>query len=269
MAEFYVLANTTSCQMFGCVIKTASKTIVIDGGTHKDGRQLADVLKNLSRSHVDAWFFTHPHHDHIGCFVSVAKHFPEITVGTLYYRFPDLTDPDYAAQARIDVEPALWENVKSWSTRFDIHEISAGETFAFDDVTVRVLRVFNPAILENCINNSSAVYRIEGGQRSVLILGDLGVEGGEETMALCPRELLQADYTQMAHHGQNGVSRAFYEYIQPKRCIWASPDWLWENDQGNGFDTGIFRTVRTREWMEALGVQEHLVEKDGIHKFEI
>jgi hypothetical protein len=70
----------------------------------------------------------------------------------------------------------------------------------------------------------------------------------------------------MAHHGQGGVSKEFYEYIGVKRCIWPTPLWLWNNDRGEGFDTGPYLTVRTREWMDEMGVTEHIVEKDGIQK---
>ena len=268
MADFYLLGNTSHTQMFGCVIKTKNKTIVIDGGTYKDSKQLLDFLKNESDSHVDAWFFTHPHHDHIGCFVDIRKNAPSVIVDTIYYHFPELSDNVYAPLARNAMEATLWQDVNEWNVRYHTHKISVDDCFDFDDVKIRVLRVFNPAITNNCINNSSTVYRIEGNQRSILILGDLGVEGGIELMRNCSFELLHTDYTQMAHHGQNGVSREFSEYIKPKRCIWASPEWLWNNDQGNGFDTGIFQTVRTREWMSELGVTEHFVEKDGIQKIE-
>lgn len=269
MADFYLLGNTSHSQMFGCVIKTKNKTIVIDGGTCKDSKQLVNFLKNESDSHVDAWFFTHPHHDHIGCFVDIKKNWPCIAVDKIYYHFPSLADETYAACARSELEASLWKDVKEWDARYQTYKVSVDDSFDFDDVKIRVLRVFNPDITNSCINNSSTVYRIEGKQRSILILGDLGIEGGVELISKCPFDLLHADYTQMAHHGQKGVSRDFYEYIKPKRCIWASPEWLWNNDQGNGFDTGIFQTVRTREWMEALGVTEHFVEKDGIQKIEI
>ena len=86
------------------------------------------------------------------------------------------------------------------------------------------MRVYNERILENFVNNSSSVLRIDGKSASVLILGDLGKEGGDEVKGKCSRESLQTDYTQMAHHGQNGVKRDFYEYIRPKRCLWSSPD---------------------------------------------
>ena len=267
MADFYLLGNTSHTQMFGCVIKTKQKAIVIDGGTYKDSKQLADFLREYCNSHVDAWFFTHPHHDHIGCFVDIKKNYSDIAVDTLYYKFPDLMDSTYCTQARSDFEAKLWDDVKEWDKKYHIHKVSSGEIFELDEVKIYVLRVFDPNIIG--INDSSAVYRIEGKQHSVLILGDLGTKGGEDTMRNCPLELLQADYTQMAHHGQGGVSQEFYDYIKPKRCIWASPDWLWNNDRGNGFDTDIFQTVRTREWMDELGVTEHFVEKDGIQKIEI
>ena len=38
MVDFYLLGNATECQMFGAVIKTKNKTIVIDGGTKGDGK---------------------------------------------------------------------------------------------------------------------------------------------------------------------------------------------------------------------------------------
>ena len=246
---------------------TKNRTVVIDGGTCWDSGQLVELLKEKSRSHVDAWFFTHPHHDHIGCFIDIMKNHPSITVGKLYYRFPDLTDPVQASLARGEHEAELWQYIPQWKNKYETHEIEAGESFDFDEVRIRVLRVFNPELIG--INGSSAVYRIEGERHSVLILGDLDGASGYDTLNKCPLELLQTDYTQMSHHGQNGVSREFYEYIKPKRCIWPAPDWLWNNDEGEGFDTGPYQTVRTREWMAELGVTEHFVEADGVQKIEI
>ena len=63
--------------------------------------------------------------------------------------------------------------------------------------------------------------------------------------------------------------REFYEFIRPERCLWATPDWLWDNDDGGGFNTGPYETVITRSWMEELGVKEHLITKDGTAVFEI
>ena len=54
MSAFILLSNTTNSQMFGCVIQTENHTIVIDGGTIGDSKQLVDFLEQNAHSHVDA-----------------------------------------------------------------------------------------------------------------------------------------------------------------------------------------------------------------------
>lgn len=250
MAEIYLLGNTSFSQMFGLVIKTAKKTIVFDGGTVGDYYQLEDFLQNNCCGQVDAWFFTHPHHDHIGAFCEMNRNKTNVRVNRIFHSFPSFQDLK-KYESRAEHELSVWQDVqnlfeKEYSNR--VERIQRCDVFQFDDVVIRVLRVFNKDIKTNYVNNSSAVYRIETPQKSLLILGDLGIEGGKkELMELCPLSELQTDYTQMAHHGQAGVSKEFYEYIKPQKCIWATPEWLWNNDAGNGFDAGPWHTVRTRE----------------------
>ncbi len=263
MAKFYLLGNQTPSQMFGCVIKTANKTIVIDGGCLGDETQLIDLFNKESINGVDAWFFTHPHSDHIGCFYGVYTKYNQIKIDKLYYCFPDV-ELLIKYGSRNTFEVALWKEIENWSNSFEVHKFKCGETFVFDDVKLRVLRVFNPNIIRDFVNNSSSVFRVENQNTSFLILGDISEEVGNELIISCPRELLQTDYTQLAHHGQNGVSKEFYQHVKPKKCIWSTPEWLWNNDVGKGFDTGPFETIRTREWMDELGITEHIIEKDGI-----
>lgn len=78
MAKFYLLGNSSPGQMFGAVVKTRTKTLIIDGGTVKDCDRLAALLGENAR--IDGWFFTHPHHDHIGCFAALQEKYPHITV---------------------------------------------------------------------------------------------------------------------------------------------------------------------------------------------
>ncbi|MBE6985139.1 MAG: MBL fold metallo-hydrolase, partial [Ruminococcaceae bacterium] len=83
-------------QNMSYVIKTRNgKIIVIDGGyvtEDSDAEYLLSFLQEVtgkSVPNVDAWFFTHPHEDHIGAFEGLAeRHAGEITVDTIYYNFP-------------------------------------------------------------------------------------------------------------------------------------------------------------------------------------
>ena len=264
MSELCFFGNSTASQMMGMAILTEHKTILIDGGTRGDAEQISNLLTRHGRTTIDAWFFTHPHHDHIGAFVALCERCGTIPAEKIFCHFPTHAEV-LAFGTRTEHERVLWENFFSiMDTNHDrFFTIAPKDAFPFDDISIRVLRVYNPAITENPINNSSTVYRIDSPNSRVLILGDLGIEGGEELMAMYPASALKADYTQLAHHGQGGVSKAFYEYIRPTCCLWAAPDWLWDNCGPDGAGTGPFRTLETRAWMEELGVERHIVQKDG------
>ena len=263
MAMFYLMGTAANSQMLGCVIQTKNHTIVVDGGTIGDGPQLVNLLKEKADSKVDAWFFTHPHQDHIGTFYYVSQ-FAEIDVRNIYYNFP--TVEEVIKNQRSPDEPDMWKQDYAGKT----HVIQKDDIFTFDDVKVKVLRVYDPNLVNNnFLNESSAVYRIENERSSFLILGDLGTDGGAEVMETCSLADLQAEYTQMSHHGQNGVTKDFYTYIQPQKCLWPTPRWLWDNNQdGKGYNTGPWNTLKTRAWMDELGVTEHYVAMNGTQVIE-
>jgi len=270
MAKFYFLGNTSNSQMMGCVIKTKNQTIVIDGGTEQDYPQLLKLLNEISSAKVDAWFFTHMHHDHIGAFVKSIEN-GTVFVDEIYLNIPKLEDIiKYDERNLSDFEINQLEKIYSYFSASNcLNIVQKGDKFIFDETEIEILRVYNPQIKVNFINNSSMVFKVQGAKKSVLILGDLGEEGGDETLKINDVSSLKTDYTQLAHHGQNGVRKEFYQKIQPKICLWAAPVWLWENNIGGGFDSGPFNTVRTREWMEEIGVEGHIIEKDGTTEFEI
>lgn len=270
MAELYFFGNSTRSQMMGMALLTKNQTILIDGGTRGDAQQIADLLTQSGRTKIDAWFFTHPHHDHIGAFIELCERGGKVPAEKVFRCFPTHEEL-LAFGTRTEHERMLWNRfyaIAETEAKY-FSQPAPGETFAFDDAVIRVLRVYNPAITANPINNSSTVYRIDTPKSRVLVLGDIGIEGGDELMAAYPAEDLTADYTQLAHHGQCGVSKAFYEYIRPTCCLWAAPDWLWDNVGPNGAGTGPFRTLETRAWMEELGVKRHIIQKDGTAIIEL
>ena len=149
-------------------------------------------------------------------------------------------------------------------------QVQLGEKFEIDNITIEVLGVINPEITSpNAINNSSMVFKMNLPNTSLLFLGDLGHEGGEKLLAGAFSSKLPSDYVQMAHHGQQGVSEAVYQAINPKFCLWPTPDWLWDNDKGEGKNSGPWKTLEVREWMDKLDVQKHYVMKDGLHKIKL
>ena len=98
--------------------------------------------------------------------------------------------------------------------------------------------------------NTGAVLRVHYPNRDVLFLADIEPAAARELMELYTPEQLQCDIVQLAHHGQDGAHREFYEIVRPKIALYAAPLWLWTNNDG----TGPFKTLETRQWMRDLGV---------------
>ena len=90
-------------------------------------------------------------------------------------------------------------------------------------------------------------------EKDVLFLADAGVELGEEILAARGEKGVRCDIVQVAHHGQNGVNKRFYEAVQPKLCLFPTTDWIWNNDFGNGPGTGPLKIDETRAWLKEIG----------------
>lgn len=147
-------------------------------------------------------------------------------------------------------------------------ECRAGDEFTVDGVHFRILSQINPEITTNVYNNSSMAVRVWDDRKSVVFLGDLGAEGGDKLLASEFRGDLDCDYLQVAHHGQNGCSEAFYKSIGFRACLWPTATWLYDNDLGGGVNTAHFTTFDTRRWMEEKGVTEHYVSCDGLYRID-
>ena len=106
-------------------------------------------------------------------------------------------------------------------------------------------------------NDASMVYRMLVNGVTILFTGDLQVDGGNHVLETVAKEDLKADIVQMAHHGQHAVTKEFYEAVRPKICLWPTPKWLWDNEDGK------YTTPETKAWMKELNVEKHYCMKDG------
>ena len=261
MTTIYMLASQSPVQMMSFIVNSDGYLIVVDGGNSCDADYLCSYISKFGGK-VDAWFLTHAHSDHINALTSlIERHSGEIKINGVYYNFPS---DDFLKTA----EPGEFGHVENLrreleSNKLNVVTIHKGDTYKFGETGVFVLREPDERITVNPVNNSSVVLRFEVGAKSLLFLGDLGVEGGNQLLETTSPELVKADYVQMAHHGQQGVDKNVYEAIDPDYCLWSTPDWLWENDAGRGYDTHIWKTIVTRGWMSELGIKRHYISKDG------
>ena len=258
-----MLPSATEGQMMSIILTTSEGgLILIDGGRREDAVLLLDYMKKLTGSekpHIDAIWFTHPHYDHIGAFIEmVENHAEEFDFDALYYCFPSeyfLRNDDSVMICE------FYRDLPGFVKK--AHIISDGDRISVAGADFRVLFTVDASIKQNRCNNSSAVFRIEVGGKSILITGDCGIEAGNKIIAEYGSKI-KSDICQMAHHGQSGADFEFYKAVSPSVCLWCTPGWLWNNDVGGGFNTHIWQTVTVREWMESLGVKDNYVTKDGL-----
>lgn len=277
MTAVHMLTSQSSTQMMSFILKSDEHLVVIDGGNNCDADYLYSYVKKLGGV-VDGWFFTHPHSDHCNAFNTLMENDPDgIEIKGLYYSFLpmeclcDGADPALpkSKDCQNAVDSIVRMNAQIKRHGLKVATLQKGDVFVFGEMTLTVLRVVDRALeSNNLINNSSAVLRLDADGSSMIFLGDLGVEGGEQLLDTTPPELLKADAVQVAHHGQKGVGREVYEAIGANCCFWCTPEWLWNNDVGQGFNTHIFKTLITREWMNDMGVKRHYVSKDGTYRVD-
>ena len=261
--EILMLANQSDSQMMSYIITTKNKElIVVDGGLDLDAEHLRQAI--IARGgKVSAWFITHPHSDHVGALVKLINDgLQEISIDAVYYNFVDddwyKRNEAYRADMVLKAKEAL---AKLGAEKLH-RNIKTGDLIQVDDVKIHVLN--DPYLFAvNSINNSSVALRMEIGSKRVLFLGDMGPEAGAALLKDVGAEGLKADIVQMAHHGQYGVEKNVYEAIRPSICMWNSPAWLYDNDNGGGIGSGKWFTLQVRSWMDELGVTKHFVIKDG------
>ncbi len=258
-------------QSHGIVITTNDgKVIVIDGGYSWDAENLLQYLRTVTGTEcpcVDAWFLSHAHNDHICAFEEIIEHAPDaVKIGAIYCNFPSI---QYFSRIPGETDNDAVETLRRFFCLLPnfadkLVWVFKGDTYNVGDAHFEVLFTPDQTITDDLCNNSSVVLKMTLGGKTTLFLGDCGETAGKRLVSLYgDGDVLCCDICQMAHHGQDACNEAFYQYVRPEICLWCTPDWLWNNDRGCGYDRDIFFTVRTREWMGKLGVKTHYVTKDG------
>ena len=244
-------------QMMSYVIQsTSGKVLVVDGGMTCDGDYLRGFLEERG-GRVDGWFITHPHQDHVDALTWILSNPCDLEIDQIYLSFPTL---EWVEQH----EDGAATTLKSFYTAMEgarkIHtELNPGDTFDFDEIHIEIIGVKNTNITRNAINNSSLVMRCSDSTKSVLFTGDIGVRAGDRILETTNHQKLKSVYVQMAHHGQGCAGKNFYEAVDPDYCLWPTPLWLWDNNNGGGKGSGPWGTLETRKWMEELNVKSNYV----------
>lgn len=246
-------ANRDPYQMMGYLLKTPDgKTIVIDGGRQEgaDARYLHElIIKEGGR--VDLWLITHAHDDHFSALSCILRDMDRLDfeIGDMRLCFPPLEWLKTVENGQ-PYAPAVQFLAGLEKHGIETTPLRRGDVIACGGLTIDVMHDCENYVNYKGVNDTGAVLRVHYPHRDVLFLADIEIPAALELMELYTPEQLQCDIVQLAHHGQGGAHREFYEIVRPKIALYTAPDWLWTNRDGNG----PFKTLETRQWMRELGV---------------
>lgn len=232
------------------------KVIVIDGGHTTETDAFLQKLRAVTGErvpHIDAWFLSHAHDDHCEVFLELATHRPgEVTFDRVYANFPDASFYEGVDDWAVTISDAynrLLPVLKDKAAK--LHE---GDVLYIGKAKFTVFYTFSPA-WKNC-NEGSTIMRMDLDGKRVMFTGDAGIQAGNYVVAHYGESgALRCDYCKMAHHGQDGVDKNFYEAVAPRVCLWPTPTWVWESE--------TLKTKETRAWVRDLCVEENIKSFEG------
>ena len=253
----------------GYLLQTSeNRLLIFDGGRAHDTEALGQTILDMG-GHVDGWFVTHYHCDHIDAIIGVLEKY-DVTVDNFYYDFRGADNPKFIGDGDNPCIRHLEDVLAACRGNKIANVVTThrGDVFGFGSITVKVL---NDAIFyedeDNPGNDSGIMFKIETPGESVLMTGDMGWTRGDLCLedAWCLTEMRACRVVQMAHHGQRGTTEKFYRAIDDIRvCLIPAELWLFHCDRyGQGFNSCQWESLPTRNWMRRREVGYYYPAIDG------
>lgn len=215
--------------MFYTIESSDGEFMIIDGGWRENEDALRRVIKEHG-NHVDAWILTHPHPDHIGAFNEIVKNPGSIEIDMVYDVYIDLDE--YEAVARewddISVYKEYW--LLALEGRFPVKHIERDEEMVLMGLTIKCYNSYDSEVstrTDVLCNNGSLMLKMSGVEESMLFCSDVEDEM-QEFLTETYGEELSADYVQVSHHGNWGLTEEFYEMVSPKVAFFDGNTSLYE-----------------------------------------
>lgn len=236
-----------------------NELIVVDGGIDADKQFLEAYIDRLGNGTVSHWYVTHPHRDHVGALIKILEDDEcNITIENLYYSFNTLEWYKQNDERGFETEEKILGLLDSPKIKNKVSCEKYQEIY-MDNVKCEILKTADPEMLNTDNgNDSSMCFKMTATDvnKSIIFLGDAYYYASLELLQ--NPEKLKADVVQMAHHGQNGVSKDVYVAIAPKVCCFNTTSGLYNNDPGTGFNTGRYQSIEVQSWIQELRAQSVL-----------
>lgn len=208
--------------------------VMCDGGYLEEAPHLIAYLESLvpkgTKPVIEGWFITHPHHDHMEMFQTIANDTSlaeRIYVDGIYM---DMYDDAFAEKMNITSmfdamrdAAAVLKSTDGEITK--IYRPHAGQRYYFSDITVDVMQTMVQVPRENWngwrknLNEMSAWYMFNIEGQKYLNAGDADLGAMRAIMSTYDKEYLDMDIMVVQHHGIN-VHKEFTDFIKVKTLLY-------------------------------------------------
>lgn len=216
---------SVDCGMTYLIRLSDGRFVLIDSsyGEYDEPDKVYDLMLKQSVSDgiptVAAWFFTHPHGDHINGFVNMLKKYGDrLRVEKVYYDFPA-----YEISSKACNMPSFLDAIER--TGAETVTPKRGDKIMLADELFEVLYTasdFDTAFED--VNDASLVMKIHLGKYTFMMVGDLMPASSKILLSLYSPDELKCDIMQVAHHGYHGGSHELFSAIDPEIVLWPMPE---------------------------------------------
>ena len=221
--------------MFYTITDQRGRLVVIDGGWEDEADQVRSVINSLG-GHVNAWIITHPHPDHVGALNDILAHYNEekIRIDHIYtvkvrearYRETAEYYDDYASYEKFSTHCKNLGDMVTYLKENDEIDLIGLKMKVFSAWDERVDQFEN-----NECNQGSMMFRLAGREKSILFCADVQKEM-EAYILPAHADELASDYVQLAHHGNWGLTKAFYDLVNPIGAFFDGPASIIDTEDG-------------------------------------
>ena len=207
--------------------------IIIDGGWAENAPALRQIIAE-NGNHVDAWFISHTHSDHVGAFNVIYADPQGITIDTVY---DSGFDYDFIREAgepydSMGLEPANTYDALTKNAENVVH-LKRDDEFEVCGLKIRVFNAFDDIVKQNVgeqfdyQNNGSLCMKFTNIDESFLFTGDIKLDMNTYLFDTYG-EAMSGDYVQLSHHGNWGLNTEYYDQMNAKAYFADIPSEFYE-----------------------------------------